>query len=1370
MKQKILGLDLGTNSIGISIRNTQNVGPLTNQLEFFSSYIFPSGVGSEKGNEFSYAAQRTKFRSTRRLYQSRRYRIWSTLGLLIENDCCPLTMEQLETWRTYDKSKNLYRHYPTEAKEFEQWVRLDFDNDGIPEYSSPYQLRAELMERQFNFNDRAERYKLGRALYHIAQRRGFKSSKGSTLQEQESQSKDEDFDLSNELKKSELEKSKGLDAYMKAHNCPTVGCAFYDMEKAGIRVRANEQMQAVRSMYEEEIQQIFSFQQELNTDSDFYKRIISRKEGEGTIFYKRPLRSQKGSVGKCTLEKNKSRCPISRPEFEQFRAWSLINNLRYKTTEDKGKAQRELPLEIREQLYADKFVRVSNFKMGDILKWLQKKDASIIELNYDAQTTIMGSPVCTRLKDILGSEWMTAELDGYNYEELWHVCFEVGDDGEEFVKDFVMTHLHADETILNKMMKLWGNIKQDYASLSLKAIRNILQMLQSGYLYSEAVVLAKLPDIFGDNWSVVKDLLLGEWRDLQSTIEHDRLIKKMANNLISEYKILEPEEQFAFHNTDYQLDERDKKQVRDSVIRSMSFKRWQQSSQTEQKQLLQEVENAYQQFIRSTERNYYPIRHLDDAMSDIIRDNFMDYVRPQYKVKIEQGIDVLYHPSDVSIYAPVMPKTIEVNGAMRNIRLLDSPATNVFRNPMVMRVLHQLRNIVNTLIKEGMIDESNTSVVVETAREFNDANMRSAISTYQRARERENETYRKELEQYYPARNITIDDIDRIRLWHEQGGRCVYTGENIGIGQLLNNDLYEIEHTIPRSISFDDSLTNKTLCSYHYNRYVKKNLFPSQLPESDYAAILDRIKPWEEKIKSLKKEITLRKNKAKSATTKEVKDKAISERHVREMELKYWEDKVSKFTIQVDEWKQSFRNNQLNDTRVITKYAYHFLKTVFGEVTVQRGDTTAKIRKALGIQSVDEKKDRSLHSHHAVDATVLTLIPSNRKRDKLIELLYQKEELKRRREKDSSAQEELEQIEKQYNNLLASCDIKGVGQIVDFINRHILIHQRTKDQTLTPAHRRARIRGKVLFMDGKERWMTGDSLRGSLHQDTYYGAIAPALYDENGKMLRDEKGKILVDENNISYVIRIPMRYKANAMEKGFSSWEELEKVIVDKSLYRTLREQYPLLTFKDACDQGLYRLDRNGKRINKIRHIRCFATGIKNPLPIKHQTYLSNKSYKQSYWAAVGDACYMCKYESEDGNLALFKVYNLFEISQNRIYGDDIPRTIVNNKGERLNKVFTLHSGLNVLIYKDHADELIGLPTEELSKRLYVVKGFEAPSRINLLHHLSAKPQQDLGKGESIKDYNHLPEKIRCGVATIKFLVEHQDFELSPKKGIEFK
>lgn len=1360
MKQKILGLDLGTNSIGISVRNTQISGTVDQQLEYFSSIIFPSGVGTGKSGEFSYAAQRTAYRSSRRLHQSRRYRIWRTLEVLINHGFCPLTMDELDQWRTYDKATGQKRQYPIEAYQFEQWVRLDFDSDGIPEYSSPHQLRAELMERQFDFSDTTERYKLGRALYHIAQHRGFKSSKGELLKDQESISNGEEYEISDQLKKSEEKLAKGLVEYMEQNDCPTVGCAYYHMEKNGIRVRDNKELQAVRSQYEQEIKAIFEFQEQLDCTGEFYTHITSRKKGEGSIFYKRPLRSQKGTIGKCTLEKNKSRCPISRPEFEQFRAWTVINNLRYKTSDDTGKAVRELPLELRKRLYENHFVRVSNFTMKDVLKWLQKMDNSIRELNYDDKTSVSGSPVCAKLRDLLGDNWQQATLSGYDYEELWHVCFDADKEEDSFVKEFAKNHLHADDEITKKIVSLWGKITTDYASLSLKAIRNILRMLQEGYIYSDAVLLAKLPDIFGNNWDKVKNAILNEYPCIKAHIEDNRLVSKVVNNLIADYKILEPEDQFAIQNTDYTLDNSDWDAIQKMTIKTLSYKYWKQLSKEKQDALLQNIGEAYQEFFHSHKRDYVNSLHLDDALIQLIETNFMDYVQPHYAHKILEHRDILYHPSVVNIYNPSIRRTIVDGDIIRSVKLLDSPATNVFRNSVVMRVLHQLRNTLNELITQGIIDESDTSVVVETAREMNDANWRAAINKYQRDREKENAKYRQDLMQYMPESKITSTDIDKVRLWEEQGKRCLYTGRNITMSQLLNHE-FEIEHTIPRSISFDDSLANKTICDTAFNGY-KNNRFPSELLERE--AILQNIKPWIDKIKSLEKQIITQRNNSKSAATKEAKDRAIINRHVLEMELAYWRDKVSRFTVKKDEWKDSFRNNQLNDTRIITKYAYHFLKTVFGDVTVQRGEMTANFRKALGVQSLEEKKNRDLHSHHAIDATILTLIPTNTKRDKLLELFYQKEELQR-----LGKIEEYQQVEHEYNKALKSCDIKGIENVVSYIENNIIIRHQSKDQTLTPARRRQRVRGKVVTDGQNVRWITGDSLRGSLHLETWYGAVAMPKLDANGIMMRDERGNIIPDTDNIKYVVRCPLKYKESATASGFKTWEELEKVIVDKALYELMRNQHLGLDFKTACEKGIYMLDKDGSKINRIRHIRCFATTT-NPVSVKAQTYRSKHEHKQQYWAKVGDLSYMVKYQSEDGKVTQFVPYSLYAISQNRKYGlEDIPQSILGKKQEHLNLTYALRSGMSVLLYQNHIDELKGMPNNDLSKRLYTIQGFESPALVKLIHHLSAKKDNQLGKGESIKDWGQLPEKIRCGISTLKFLVAGIDFDITTNS-IEFK
>ena len=92
------------------------------------------------------------------------------------------------------------------------------------------------------------------------------------------------------------------------------------------------------------------------------------------------------------------------------------------------------------------------------------------------------------------------------------------------------------------------------------------------------------------------------------------------------------------------------------------------------------------------------------------------------------------------------------------------------------------------------------------------------------------------------------------------------------LAKLLNRE-FEIEHTIPRSISFDDSLANKTICNAAFNAY-KNNRFPSELPE--YETILSRIQPWKDKIKNLESQIVNLRNKCKMAPKVTSKDSSTT--------------------------------------------------------------------------------------------------------------------------------------------------------------------------------------------------------------------------------------------------------------------------------------------------------------------------------------------------------------------------------------------------------------------------------------------------------------------------------------------------------------
>lgn len=103
-----------------------------------------------------------------------------------------------------------------------------------------------------------------------------------------------------------------------------------------------------------------------------------------------------------------------------------------------------------------------------------------------------------------------------------------------------------------------------------------------------------------------------------------------------------------------------------------------------------------------------------------------------------------------------------------------------------------------------------------------------------------------------------------------------------------------------------------------------------------------------------------------------------------------------------------------------------------------------------------------------------------------------------------------------------------------------------------------------------------------------------------------------IDEQVRYYVVRKELKFKKGDNDSGFKDWEELERVIVDQSLLTKMKQQFPIETsFKEAAEQGIFMLNRHGDKVNKIRHIRCYAHHVKKPLKIKRHTYLSDKEYK---------------------------------------------------------------------------------------------------------------------------------------------------------------
>src|SRR5690606_11498950 len=125
----------------------------------------------------------------------------------------------------------------------------------------------------------------------------------------------------------------------------------------------------------------------------------------------------------------------------------------------------------------------------------------------------------------------------------------------------------------------------------------------------------------------------------------------------------------------------------------------------------------------------------------------------------------------------------------------------------------------------------------------------------------------------------------------------------------------------------------------------------------------------------LEKRIEDNKKETKKANSKgdvERKNFLIKQRHLITFEYEYWKKKIEAFEL--SDVPEKWKNSQLVDTQIITKYTRAYLKSLFNKVEVQKASVVNDFKIIYQIKG-DEQKDRSRHSHHATDAAVLTLIP-----------------------------------------------------------------------------------------------------------------------------------------------------------------------------------------------------------------------------------------------------------------------------------------------------------------------------------------------------------------------------------------------------------
>ena len=952
---------------------------------------------------------------------------------------------------------------------------------------------------------------------------------------------------------------------------------------------------------------------------------------EKAIFDQRPLKSQKGQVGKCVFEKNKTKCPSSHPMYEEYRMLSFINNIKILTPKDD--ALRPLSAEERE-LIMPLFFRKSKkqFDFEDIAKKLAPKkqygffkksaDAGMPYLfNYPMDTSVSGCPVTAALKDIFGDNWIDGLCETYTLAEgkcrldivndIWHALFFYTDDTK--LAEFAKNRLQLSDEEAKKFCDI--SLPSDYASLSLKAICKILPYLRRGLIYSHAVFLGNLCEVMPQY----------EWN-----------IEEMREAAI------------------------------DNIIHEMN--------------------------------------QIDSKDSRTLEVCIKEYLREQYHVSDEK-LKKLYHPSMMEVY----PRVQHTNN--HGVYQLGSPRIDSVRNPMAMRSMFRLRKLVNRLLEEGKID-SDTEIHIEFARELNDANKRNAIAAFTKENQNANDDARKQIIALFKketGKDIAPTDNDVLKyvLWKEQKHICLYTGKQIAISDFVGaNPKFDIEHTIPRSVGGDSTKMNLTLCDSRFNREVKKTKLPTEL--SNYDEIMTRIQGWKDEYESLEAQIRKQKKLSKGATTKEQKDNIIRKRHLLELRRDYWKGKYLRFTM--ESAPEGFSRRQGTDISVISKYARLYLKSLFKHVYTVKGIATSDFRKIWGIQDIYSKKERVNHVHHCIDAIVIACTGLD-EYNKLGAYYHDEEN------------HEWYGKSKAYFKKPWPTFVEDIKKVQD----EILVYHYTPDNMPKQGRRRIKINGQKVLCKG-------DAARGSLHNDTYYGAI------EN--------------DGQVKYVKRIDLT----------SLKESDVKNIVDDTVREIIKAAIREKGFKDAMAGTIW---MNEEKHIPIKKVRCF-TSIRNPLSFnkKKQRDLSDKEYKRNYYVTTDGNYMVALYvgSTKTGKRKTFLEFvNMMEAADYYKTSNDksvVAHNIVPLKKDDCQLALIIKKGTLVIFFKETKEEVWEYSQNEIVRNLYYVSVIESDGRVTFKYHQEARQDKELPRNDN--KTSDMRSKIRISLASAKILVQGYDFEIN--------
>lgn len=396
------------------------------------------------------------------------------------------------------------------------------------------------------------------------------------------------------------------------------------------------------------------------------------------------------------------------------------------------------------------------------------------------------------------------------------------------------------------------------------------------------------------------------------------------------------------------------------------------------------------------------------------------------------------------------------------------------RNPVVEKILNQMIHVINQVSETyGKPDE----IRVEMARSLkSNAKVRAETTKRINASKKLNEDIKEILRKppfsiSHPSRN----DVTRYKLYEElknNGYKCLYCNEYIPREELFSKK-FDIEHIIPQSRLFNDSFANKTIAHRDCN-LKKSNRTGIDFVEQEFGK--EALEQYQARIARLKENGEISETKATNLLTKG------------------------------EDIPDGFIDRDLRNTQYISKKAVEILENFVPRVTSTTGSITAMLRQdwqlvnvmqelnwdkydKLGLTTtlvdrdgrefgrIEDWSKRNDHRHHAVDALTVAFT-----KPIIIQCLN-----------TLNGREDVNSMAYKLFNLVTIADSRGRRSIappfeIKKLRRdtkeelnNILVSIKSKTKVTTPNI------NKIKVKDGKHLQVSQLTPRGQLHKETVYG-------------------------------------------------------------------------------------------------------------------------------------------------------------------------------------------------------------------------------------------------------------------------------------------